>query len=512
MGPSRVTKRALTWGLSGLLVAAATRAPADALLPLGPPGGPLRGAEDASDRRPELRFSPFDVLSPNGDTQEIRDIDAFAKLLSDDPRILATRQIDSLTTETDGNQIIPSISADGRYLAFVAMEARSSRMWYVDMMHGARGQVRVGAGQPSSAVPEDRRTRLRNQRGLVPDENESPFELTWSNTHPRKYAFMAEGRVYLGSPSARSARMLLDEKAYVALPRWSPKDRALVFSSAGEESGDIVHVGNLSAVLEDWLDYPLLRPADDPDPRRVSAARERLTGVDYIDPANDAIERSNGEDFASWVDRSRLVYHSYRGANGYDLSLLDTASVVTTETGHRQAKRWVFSESYRHEMYPSMSPRGDRVAFYHNAWRDARGVPNTDDVTKFALFVSALTGRLDGGPYEASDVARNQVSAGSVLEPNSSRYPRWSPDGAHLIYIADSADEKYPIYTIPYVEGGSPGANARPLTAIGREVNCTAVDIARDTGKLIAFSSQVGSQRKVSLAVTNFATRLRSGE
>ena len=195
------------------------------------------------------------------------------------------------------------------------------------------------------------------------------------------------------------------------------------------------------------------------------------------------------------------MYHSYRGANGFDLS-----TVQWPGTTQAPPSRRVFSASFRDELYPSPSPRGDRVAFYYNGWIDTRGRPN-GDVARFALFVADTKGQSMDQPYEAADVAKQQVTTGPV-RVDTYRGARWSPTGEHLIYIADRADEGYPIYVAECRRPTmSVNREPRPLTDKEREVNCTSVDVARDSGKLLVYSSQVGSRRKVFLAVTNFKGR-----
>jgi hypothetical protein len=482
-----------------------------ALAPLGQRGTARRA------RRPqtvELDWIAVPMRSGRNGKSSIEDYGQFSTLAAGDPaRILATRPMDGVAYPTAGNQKYPSVSPDGRYVAFVSEGEPPAGsgdpvtgMWVVDTMTGARGQVRTAADE--SPAPSRGGAPRRPQRRRVLENEDAMFELAWSMSRhrPRKYAFTSEGRVYVGSPGARSARLLLDTEAYVVFPRWSPDDSSLVFASGQkdardryidedgrpgrEKSGDLYLIDNLEDVLGAWMRPPSLDVRASAPLDAVLASRVPLTGFDDK-------EQLNEESFTSWAGPRTLVYHSYRGTDGFDLS-----TVQWPESEPAAPDRRVFSASFRDELYPSVSPLGGAVAFYCDGWISAQGVPNADPRKK-ALFVSDTTGRVGGTPYLAADVAAGQFTGEPVLT-DSRRGPLWSPGGDHLIYIADRADEQYPIYAAPYPRTSDVGPTTWPLTDIEQEANCTAADLARDTGKVLVFSSQIGSRQKVTMAVTNF--------
>jgi hypothetical protein len=451
--------------------------------------------------------------------------------------------------EADGNHLKPNFSPDGTKLSFIAQTTREVKMYLIDFETGLVSQLRVSSGEGRQSRQRGRRSRRRR---TTTDEGAEAAELVWSNDG-RYYAFTSEGKIYLGMPEVPKPYLLGDEGAYVAFPRWSPEDQQLLYASGKTGKGDLYRIANLGELLEKLRTDS--RVARQINPTAIQ--REQLTGL------VPGIEKDAEEDFATWRSENEVIYQSYRGGvSEFDLSELKLSNLRNPT---------LRASLNLDQMYPRLSPDGRKLGFYmNNYWKkpdepesfsfhinlsfhndlnnrnlsdslkqafsnqriqlpdrsqilveekdrswQIRALPTIYNIKKDGIRLSVSFLRLD--PNQQRDKFALAVTQGAqgiadthdqftydavIIDPYKG--PLWSPNSDYLLYIADQSAQNYPIIAHPL-----DSVTGKPLTESATEINCTAVDLAGQTGKLIGFvAKDTGSAfQKLSVGVVNFSTK-----
>ncbi len=144
---------------------------------------------------------------------------------SSDPELEAARGR-RLTTFVNGRVLFPSMSGDGRTIAF----ERDFGVWVLDATSGANRQVPVTfRGAPATPVSQ----RLRQTNG---------FSDLVLSPDGRKVAFVTRGILFAASAKeAGDATRVTTAAGLVSQPTWSPDSRRLVYAAAREGTQNLYH-------------------------------------------------------------------------------------------------------------------------------------------------------------------------------------------------------------------------------------------------------------------------------
>ncbi|MBV8201719.1 MAG: PD40 domain-containing protein [Acidobacteria bacterium] len=276
-----------------------------------------------------------------------------------------------------GSHRSPSLSPDGRRVAFVERDARGvPQIWVKDLARGAPVQVTRG-DRPAH------RPRWSPREGLiffdVPDHGiwtvparggeprlllREGYDVNLSRDGSR-LVYETEAQIWCAQSDGTGARPLTAERFEISprTPAFSPDGRWVVFFvSATGISGDL-WIAPAAGGGARRLTHDLAQGGDPvwtPDGQWIFYSSERSGAVNlWRVPAGggtpEVVTEGAGEDAEPDVSRDGrlLVYTSTR--NVYSLSWLDP------RTGERRD----LLERRTPATYPSFSPRGDRVAFFN---------------------------------------------------------------------------------------------------------------------------------------------------
>ena len=392
------------------------------------------------------------------------------------PFLLQVKPIDELilsVLSSEGNHLWPTLSPDGRNLAYVSLTDRRATTWMYNFESESLGRIQgteEGKAQNSgiSSSVGGLLSRLQRRGEGIGSRTRVASDIAWSRDS-KYYTFVSGGKIFIGTPSVPSPYTLLNGKAYIAYPRWSPDGEQLVYSLGGAGSGDLYRIVDLRRVIS------LLSTGE----------KKRQLKTPLLTQQQQLTNQSEGEEFfVTWgKNPNHLIYQQYTGGeSGYDLSQLNHLSESSAPTPEPL-------EQVHDQIYPKISPDGTTLSFYYNL------------LDKFALF----TTQIQPGQLLSLPDSDGSVVASVVID--AQKGPLWSPDSRYLIYIADSAGEKFPVYMInshdkTYQNNEKITPNSKRLTP-AKIVNCTAVDLAT-TGKLVVLAAQQGAQQRLFLGITNF--------
>ena len=167
-----------------------------------------------------------------------------------------------VTTFTDGRVLWPSMSADGRTIAF----ERDFGIWTVDTAGGEARRVPITRrGAPASQPPERvRQTARFSDLALSPDG--------------LKVAFVAHGDIYAASAKAGGvATRVTDTAGLESQPSWAPDSRRLAFvARRGEGSQIYLHdFGDRTETAVTRGESVDISPVFSPDGRALAFLRDR---------------------------------------------------------------------------------------------------------------------------------------------------------------------------------------------------------------------------------------------
>ena len=438
-----------------------------------PPLGNLTAENRKNNQQKEVLLD-FAEINLNDD----RKIKSLRDLENLDFSIAQKKSISRLAQDSigalEGNHLAPNLSPNGKYLSFTVQTSRETKMFLYSFEKRKLSQIKAAESQFTEGI-RNRRSFLRRRTRRTLAKGEIASNLAWS-TDSRYYAFTSGGKVYLGMPNATGFYLLVDDQAYVAFPNWSPDNGQLVYTSGKTGKGDLYRIHNLKNFLDQILTDRSLQPES--VPLAILKEPEQLTG-------HNSREKSGEEDFAIWQGES-FSYHAYRGGTkGFDIFQFNPTI---------NKPPIALSDFLDDQMYPHLSPDGQKIAFYSNRWQKQQGSPNKQ-LDKFAIFIADLSSNVPG-----STLIQNQFSDNSVIH-DTYKGPLWSPDSKYLIYIADRSEQKYPIIARRYPK---PESLVDVRLTSRNEPNCTFVDLAIKNGKLLAFTAQKRAAQKLFVSLTNF--------
>lgn len=305
-------------------------------------------------------------------------------------------EIDPLPlTDPEGHDLGPTWSPDGTRIAFVRRGPESScGVWIV----------------PSLGGPARRLAGCRHAGGIRlswhPDGR-------WIATTTRKADGARSGVVLLDAADGTPRALELPRADYRA-PTFSPDgERLAVLRSDGSETAEIVVVPL----------GPDLAPAGPPRP--MTGDRRSITGLAWASDGSSIVFSSNrsgayglwrvsteGGD-PRWLGTPADAHAPVVGPDGtlvYEQWSLDLNVWAIDLVGSGDPAEYPLLRSTRGDLYPALSPDGDRIAFVSDRTGTAE----------------VWTTEADGGdPVQRSDL-------GSWY----ARLPRWSPDGRRIAFEA----------------------------------------------------------------------------
>lgn len=199
-----------------------------------------------------------------------------------------------VTRFTDGRVLWPSITADGRTVAF----ERAFGIWTLDVASGRAREVRITRrGAPSVPVPE----RVR-QTGSFSDLAVSP--------DGKKVAFIARGDVFAAAlADGGDAMRLTTSAAFESQPVWSADSRRLAYVSARDHAAHI-YLYDVATRAETPLTTGTgtdLSPQFSPDGSQLLYLRNR-TDLRVLDLASRTDRSVATGTFGDAIDRSQPMW------------------------------------------------------------------------------------------------------------------------------------------------------------------------------------------------------------
>ena len=333
----------------------------------------------------------------------------------------------------------PSWSPDGSTLAYAQLnDSGTMDVWEVSALGGVPRKVLLNAADPA----------------WTPDG------------HSLVYDNIADSGLWISGTEGENPRVLvrLDRGYYATEPRVSPDGKMVAFADRvggpyGELSVAEIATGKVQFLTHDSA--LALSPAWSPDSRWIyfSSSRGGTLNIWKIGADGGGLRQvtaGEGDDTELDVsgDGKRLVFATMRLNIG--LSRFDTQA----KSGESNIKA-LTSDPARNEFGPAYSMDGLHIAFFTNlkgAENESIGVADADGGTATQL----------------------------VRDSRVNLFPRWAPDGTHLIYLSNSGQDSE--YRSIALSGGAPQTI---LTQVGAEV----ADVGRDgrvlyqthTGEVQAF-------------------------
>jgi serine/threonine protein kinase/Tol biopolymer transport system component len=379
----------------------------------------------------------------------------------------------SAVTSFAGVQAQPTLSPDGRSVAYISNRDGHYNV-YVGLVHGGEA-VQITHDTAMKARPSwspDGGTLAYAQLNdsgewdiwEVPALGGLPRKVVlnaadpaWtSDGHSLVYRNLSDEQIWISGTEGESAHALVHGVPYrwETEPRVSPDGRmvALAVRTTGGPYGELgiadFSTGTVRLLTSD--NALALSPAWSPDSRSIYFSSSRGGTVNIWKIGADGrglhqITAGEGDDAEIDVSRdgNRLVFGTMRVNIG--LSRLDAQA----KSGELNVKV-LTTDPARNEFGPAYSPDGTRIAFFTNL----KGAENES------------IGVADANGGNATQLVRDS---------RVNLFPRWSPDGIHIIYASQS--DKDIEYRSIAVSGGAP-------QTIMSEAADDIVDVGRD-GRLL---------------------------
>lgn len=379
----------------------------------------------------------------------------------------------SAVTSFVGVQAQPALSPDGRSVAYISNRDGHYNV-YVGLVHGGEPvQITHDAAMKArpSWSPDGSTLAYAQLNGSgewdiweVPALGGFPRKVVlnaadpaWtSDGHSLVYRNLSDEQIWISGTEGESAHALVHGVPYrwETEPRVSPDGRmvALAVRTTGGPYGELgiadVSTGTVRLLTNDYA--LALSPAWSPDSRSIYFSSSRGGTVNIWKIGADGrglhqITAGEGDDAEIDVSRdgNRLVFGTMRVNIG--LSRLDAQAT----SGELNVKV-LTTDPARNEFGPAYSPDGTRIAFFTNL----KGAENES------------IGVADANGGNATQLVRDS---------RVNLFPRWSPDGTHIVYGSNS-DKNIEFRSIA-VSGGAP-------QTIMNEAADDMVDVGRD-GRLL---------------------------
>jgi len=362
----------------------------------------------------------------------------------------------SAVTNFPGVQAQPSLSPDGRSVAFVSNRDGQYNI-YVGLISG--GNL-VQITHESNLVSRPRWSpdgttitfsRL-NSSGIwdiweVPALGGTPRRLIlnamdadWSpDGRTLAYRDLATETIWICDPSGQNGHKVMTAESWSrnTEPRFSPNGREIAFvirlgGPYGELAVADINTGKVRALTHD--NALALSPAWSPDSSRIYFASSRggtmnIWKVAAAGGAPEQITAGQGDDAELDVspDGKRIVFSTFRdNINIFESDLLAKAGA--------ENRKQITSDPARNQLQPAYSPDGKHLAYFSNrkgAEKEGIWVANVDGSAPIQL----------------------------VHDDWQNFSPRWTPDGEHLIFGSyDLSDFEHPksLYRRVSISGGAP--------------------------------------------------------
>lgn len=392
----------------------------------------------------------------------------------------------SAVTSFAGVQGQPALSPDGRSVAYISNRDGHYNI-YVGLVHGGE-PVQIthdGAVKARPSWSPDGSTLAYaqiNEFGTmdiweVPALGGSPRKVILNATDPTwmpdgrslVYENNADIKLWIAGAAGENPRVLAqaDPGYYPIEPRVSPDGKMVAFSARvpgpyGELGVADVTTGKVRLLTHDSA--LALSPAWSPDSRTIYFSSSRGGTLNIWKIGTDGrnlmqVTAGEGDDAELDVssDGKRLVFATMRLNIG--LSQFDTES----KTGNSNI-RPLTSDPARNEFEPKYSMDGTHLAFFTN---------------------------LKGAENESIDIADANGGNATLLVRDSrvNLFPRWAPDGAHIIYLSTS--DKEAEYRSIAVSGGAPQTIMREAGGLA-DVNRDGRLIYQRNGEVLVFDPRTG--------------------
>ena len=412
----------------------------------------------------------------------------------------------SAVTSFAGVQAQPALSPDGRSVAYISNRDGHYNV-YVGLVHGGE-PVQITHDTAMKARPSwspDGGTLAYAQLNdsgewdiwEVPALGGLPRKVVlnaadpaWtSDGHSLVYRNLSDEQIWISGTEGESAHALVHGVPYrwETEPRVSPDGRmvALAVRTTGGPYGELgiadVSTGTVRLLTSD--NALALSPAWSPDSRSIYFSSSRGGTVNIWKIGADGrglhqITAGEGDDAEIDVSRdgNRLVFGTMRVNIG--LSRLDAQA----KSGGLNVKV-LTTDPARNEFGPAYSPDGTRIAFFTNL----KGAENES------------IGVADANGGNATQLVRDS---------RVNLFPRWSPDGIHIIYASNS--DKDSEYRSIAVSGGAP-------QTIMSEAADDIVDVGRDgrllfqkAGEIQVFDPRAGKTATLGKTPTHLGLRWAS--
>jgi len=355
-------------------------------------------------------------------------------------------------TNFAGVQAQPALSPDGRSVAFVS-DRDGDYDIYVGLLSGGQ-LVRITHDSNLESRPcfsPDGTTiayaRL-NDWGLwdiwqVPALGGTPRRLILNAADPAwsrdgrslAYASGVTETIWVSDPTGQSARQVTKAKpnGYHVTPRFSPDGRELAYVNRGGGPRGELNVVDLGSGEVRGLTHGALAqsPAWSPDGRYLYVASSRggamnIWKVKAAGGEAEQITAGQGDDVQPDVsgDGSRIVFATYRESLGF--AQLD----LSAPPGSERPKQLSIDPA-RNQIGPAYSPDGARLAYFSNF----------KGVEKEGIWVAGADG--------SDPVPLVQDEAVNI-------FPKWTPDGEQVIYLAAAESGSGSEYRRVSISGGAP--------------------------------------------------------
>jgi serine/threonine protein kinase len=378
----------------------------------------------------------------------------------------------SAVTSFAGVQAQPALSPDGRSVAYISNRDGHYNV-YVGLVHGGE-PVQITHENAMKCRPSwspDGSTLVYSQLNdlgswdiwQVPALGGSPRKVILNAADPSwtpdgrslVYQNLTDQQIWISGTQGENAHALVHGLQYrwATEPRVSPDGRmvALAVRSTGGPYGELgvadVSTGTVRLLTNDYA--LALSPAWSPDSRSIYFSSSRGGTVNIWNIGADGrglrqITAGEGDDAEIDVssDGKRLVFGTIRANIG--LSRLDAQG-----KSREPNVKVLTADPARNEFGPTYSPDGARIAFFTNL----KGAENES------------IGMVD---------ANGGNSVQLVRDSRENVFPRWSPDGTHIVYGSISHENIE--YRSIAVAGGTPQTISDAVDAI--------VDVGRD-GRLL---------------------------
>lgn len=226
---------------------------------------------------------------------------------------LTNNRVESLHPDETRSEFEPTVSRDGRFLAFVQNRGNLSLALVIqDLMTGMQTEVPPGGGFSGMHSPT-----------IAPDNSRVI------------YSYPEEGRqhLFVVGLDAKQPRRLVDSSGINNWPSFSPDGRQVVFSSTRDGDFDLYVMSSDGSNVRRLTDSPKqdIRPQWSPDGRRIAFTSNRDGNYEIytISPDGSGLARitnhAEQDDYAVWHPTGqRLVFVAERDGHQDIVSLEPT--------------------------------------------------------------------------------------------------------------------------------------------------------------------------------------------